>query len=510
MDTLSLRLNSRWKHTALSVLFFMLLMHGYRYFQMDFSHDALAFAAKQDMAWKISLGRYLQPVYWLLRGKIAAPFVVGVFSYIWLVPAVYLMGKLLGVTSRTGIFLISGVVVGNVSMVSANASYIHDADIFVLAMLLNTLAMYLCTREHRLCLAGAVVCIAAGAALYQAYTQVFVTLTMLWTMLELLRGRLSAKKAWQTCIRNALLFVAGMLLYLLGEKLAFVLSGVSPNTSYIEMPELGEISVWHILRTLPTAWKIPLETYIKWLPGKVSRPYALIHGLVLIWAGLVTVYRLKKSGYGAPVWASVLGIAALLPLGMNCIYLIYEDQVHDLITCALFLPQIYAIVLAEDAAQEGLFPRKQPVQALALMLCVLFLCKGIWANQVYLNKGLEADSTRAILIRILDRVEQLDGYEPGVTPVHFVGYLYKSPLVEKRPAFHYRYRLTGSWSPVALTFGDNYWTFWSYFEDVLGYPIQPYTEPLTPAQEEAANEMPLFPAADSVQLVDGLVLIRFS
>lgn len=509
MDNLKVKLNSQWKQAILSTLFFLLLMHGYRYFQMDFSHDGIAFAAEKDIAWKISLGRYLQPIYWMLRGKIAAPFVVGFFSYLWLVPTIYLMGKITGISSKVGTFLLSGVVIGNISLVSANASYIHDADAFLLAMLLNTAAMYLCVKGGLPNRLGAVICICAGAALYQAYAQIFVTLTMIWAMLEMLRGNMTAKDAWKACILNALVLAVALVLYFLGKSASHVLTGVATNTTYLDMPDRGTFSGQRLLSTIPKAWIETMKIYILFLPGKVTRPYALVHGLVLIWAAVTTVYVLKKKNCSKLVCLTTLGIGALLPLGINSMYMISGELLHDLLTCALFLPQVYAIALAEEVSREEIFPKKQPVQLLALMLCFLFLSKAIWSNQMYLKKGLEADATNAIMIRILDRVEQLDGYTPGVTPVHFVGFMDDSPLIQKRSAFEYRYRLTGSWHSSALTFGDYYWTFWSYFEDVLGYPIQPYTEPLTPAQEQAIRDMSPFPAADSVQIVDGLVLIRF-
>ena len=74
---------------ALYTLAFMLAMHAANFFWLAYSHDSLDFIASySERNWQISIGRYVQPVYWSIRGKIAAPLIVGLMSYLWLVPAV--------------------------------------------------------------------------------------------------------------------------------------------------------------------------------------------------------------------------------------------------------------------------------------------------------------------------------------------------------------------------------------------------------------------------------------
>lgn len=42
--------------------------------------------------------------------------------------------------------------------------------------------------------------------------------------------------------------------------------------------------------------------------------------------------------------------------------------------------------------------------------------RGIYANQMYLKKDLEYDATLSVMTRVVDRIEQVEGYIPGETP----------------------------------------------------------------------------------------------
>lgn len=515
MEAIQINIPKRWKQALVYTLFFLLLTHGYRYLHTSFAHDSIAFASSEDIAWKISLGRFMQPVYWLIRGKIAAPFVVGIFSYLWLVPCVLLIADILRIQSGLGVFLLSGVLTGSLTLVSANAAYIHEADTFLLAMLLNILAVRLSLNKKWSHWAAALVLVIAGAGLYQAFAQVFASLVMVWAVRALLGREESVGAVWGRCIRSAAVLVLGIGAYLALSQGIMEILRIAPESGYNGITSIGDYSDSNILKIAVWTWLDPIHFFLRALPGRVSPFFAGAHLLVLAYAGGMTLFLIKKNNLSKPGWISVLAILALLPLGMNCMYPVSKGFTHDLIRCAYCFGEIYAIAVTEYAwslvPAEGESRRTYRLRrVLPIILCLMFLSKAMWANREYLKKDLEDDSTRAVMVRILDRVEQLEGYEPGVTPVHFVGILDESPLVQERSNFKPLSALTGSWFAAALTYEDDYWTYWSYFEDVMGYPIAAWDGTMTPEQQAMAEEMPPFPARDSVQLTEGLVLVKLS
>ena len=95
MNKLEIHISRRLRDAALCTLFFMLILHGYRYVSLGFSHDSLAFAWPDDLTWQLSLGRFVQPVYWAFRGSVGAPFLVGLLTCVYMTLSVYGTASLL-------------------------------------------------------------------------------------------------------------------------------------------------------------------------------------------------------------------------------------------------------------------------------------------------------------------------------------------------------------------------------------------------------------------------------
>ncbi|MFQ9449021.1 MAG: hypothetical protein ACLR4A_18285 [Christensenellales bacterium] len=73
-----------------------------------------------------------------------------------------------------------------------------------------------------------------------------------------------------------------------------------------------------------------------------------------------------------------------------------------------------------------------------------------------------------MMTRVLDRVEQLDGYEPGETPVCFIGNISHSPIAMTRAGFEDYVYFTGADKLFAVT-DEN--MIWMYLGDVMAYPM---------------------------------------
>lgn len=67
--------------------------HGCRYYSLCFSGDAMLLTQQGQAVYQSTLGRYLQPVYWLLRGEITVPPVIGLFATVFLFPFVRTDGR---------------------------------------------------------------------------------------------------------------------------------------------------------------------------------------------------------------------------------------------------------------------------------------------------------------------------------------------------------------------------------------------------------------------------------
>ena len=86
------------------------------------------------------------------------------------------------------------------------------------------------------------------------------------------------------------------------------------------------------------------------------------------------------------------------------------------------------IVLLQAAFESSVDERHLAYRAGTVMLGVSLLGTTIFANQVYLKKTLEFDSTLSVMTRVIARAEAVPAFKPGETPVALVGSIEDSEL----------------------------------------------------------------------------------
>lgn len=518
MEKLDVQIQPKLKKIALYTLIFMALLHGYRYVSLGFSHDSLAFAWQPDLEWQISLGRYMQPLYWwIIRGRIAAPFIVGVLSYGYMVGSVYGVASLLDLKAKTSLFLLAGLMCGSLAFIALDATYSHTADVYMLALMLNIAAAWLCLRGRRRVpsVLAAVVLLVISTGLYQAYLQVFTALTMVWALLRLLKTDDRAiPEAAARCAQSFLALMLAMALFFVGYYVVMAVTGVEAVSKANSIGGMKVLSGAALVDMVKTTWKMPLRQLGR-LQGRIAPLARMLTAVVLMTGAAATIFTARRSRVSAWQALGMAVLALLLPFGMNWICLFCGGAVHDLMMYAYIVPLLAALAANERAwnlalADEGKqIGKKTRAAACVLPLAVLTLLfdRGIYANQIYLKKDLEYDTTLSVMTRVVDRIEQVEGYIPGETPVEFLGDIQRSKLAMTRPAFAHLGSLTGTEENYAITYGD---TFWMYLEDVMGYPIKQFRETKNEEQERVTDDMPCFPDKDSVQMVDGVVFVKLA
>lgn len=518
MEKLDVQIQPKLKKIALYTLIFMALLHGYRYVSLGFSHDSLAFAWQPDLEWQISLGRYMQPFYWwIIRGRIAAPFIVGVLSYGYMVGSVYGVASLLDLKAKTTLFLLAGLMCGSLAFIALDATYSHTADVYMLALMLNIAAAWLCLRGKRRVpsVLAAVVLLVISTGLYQAYLQVFTALTMVWALLRLLKTDDRAiPEAVARCAQSFLALMLAMALFFVGYYVVMAVTGVEAVSKANSIGGMKVLSGAALVDMVKTTWKMPLRQLGR-LQGRIAPLARMLTAVVLMTGAAATIFTARRSRVSAWQALGMAVLVLLLPFGMNWICLFCGGVVHDLMMYAYIVPLLAALAANERAwnlalADEGKqIGKKTRAAACVLPLAVLTLLfdRGIYANQIYLKKDLEYDATLSVMTRVVDRIEQVEGYIPGETPVEFLGDILRSQLAMTRPAFAHLGGLTGTEENYAITYGD---TFWMYLEDVMGYPIKRFRETKNEEQERVTDDMPCFPDKDSVQMVDGVVFVKLA
>ncbi len=523
-----------FKWVLICTFFFMVLGFLYRWTSLSFSHDSLyvnELTGLEIIYSTIDNGRFLSPLYYLLRGGITAPFLIGVLGSFYLAVAITLMVRLFGVDNKLLILGLCGVLSVNACNTLINATYIKDFDCYMLALLLSVVCVVLCVRKSWLSKVLSVCALVASLALYQAFVQVALVLMLLYLVKLVLDG---------TQVKVVLIQAAQMLAVLAFAALGYMVcyKGVqwvfqySPASSYNSLNNMGSALFGGELLSLvgeaylsSFAYPLSPETYAMLLAGVLN---AL--ALISIPAVLCLIAKRKRLGIGS-IGLAVLFLA-LMPLAASCASVfgnglrtgltIYSFNLLYLIVATLISSLILRTSFHEyDSSGYGALKSGAIAEVSQLVLsaiCIVVVGSNvIYANQVSLKKDLEFESTYSAMTRIVDEIDRTEGYVVGQTPVALFGRLDQNTFMTGIRTGYPPEGLpddsmyaTGLRSEMAVT---GLFSYGYYFKNVMAYPIrltdlEPYLE--NPAYDEAIDAMPVFPQAGYCKMVDGVVFVRLS
>ena len=478
------------RQTALMTFLLVLAAHAFCFLNLTFSGASVMFNAAKGADAQIASGVYLQPFYWRVRGAVSVPILVGLLSAAALSLTGALLSALLGIKRLPLCAMLAGALALSPAVLVAFAGSVHTADALFLAMLLAACAAALCLRI-RVGFMPASLLLAAGQALDPAAFAFFAGVVLI----ALIQALSDSEESGRLCALRAL---GGLLCGLLGSA---VYAG-----GYILLTHHYGIDAQAFLQSgtgLFDRWRYPVS--ILFAPLTIY-PHAgkLLSGILLVIgaAALLTlILRIRKNPLRA---LCMLALTVALPLALNLPF--FSSEQPPQVAMPFCLLTVLLIVLLQDAVGitlESIFP------AVAALLGLSLLGTTIFANQVYLKKALEYDSTLSVMTRVLTRAEAVSGYKPGETPTAIIGTLDCSELSVTHDGFEALTVLDAAKNNFAPTDdAGNLWYMW----DAMGYPfnfVSTYELEQYKAREDV-QAMPAFPAAGCCQLIDGVLVVKLS
>lgn len=508
MNNLNQSLRNRLDLQKLKFIFFCvfsfgLVAHGFCYFNGNFSHDSLFSIYEESPDVNIAVGRFLRPVYRMLRGNFALPVFNGFFSLFYLALAIYLLADILEIQRKSFLALTCGLLSVNSAISLMNATYFHDSDAYMLSLLLALAGVWATQRLRH----GFLWCLPlyfCSLGIYQAYINVAIYLFLILALVGLLKGE-KVKQVYLDTLKKLLLIAAAMVLYFIGTRLAQLIVGISDSDLYNSVSNVADFSLSSIPKRFYSClladyvWLLLPSGHSPWVV-RIVNVLMLLTGLYLAISLIRTRHLSKASVFG------ILGVLVVMPFGMNAITLI-SDMYHALTLYALYLSYIMVLVLAElyTAAEK---PAARWSRVFSGILAGILIFDGcLFSNESYLKKELESSATLSVFTRIASRMETTPGFVPGQTRIAFVGMLLDGPLANQHPGFSYT--STGMVHCFSVSYHDTYETYMNYF---LGYPVDclDSAEIIEYEHMEEVMEMTIFPAQGSVRMVGDVMVVKLS
>lgn len=483
----------------------MLLAHGFAWFNLFPSHDATILFFDADVV-MLQLGRWVQlPYYRFLRGKVNMPWLTGMFSVLWTALSVYIVSDLLKL-SRKATAALAAVLGTAISITLLNATYNDKSDPFTCAMFLAVWGVY-AVRRFRCRWWGVLFCsgcLCLAMGLYQGYIEFAIGLFLIC----LLRDCLTENLAWAEYLRRGVTAVVSLLLggvlYAVSLKVVLAYKHLELIDSDNGLQQMGRAGVADYLARLPGAYKQVFTTLLGYDVWN-NRGMRLATAVCLLLGLACLVLALRKKPLRAAVQVVIL--LALLPLGLNVVYLLSEKHPTLLMLYPVYL--VYALVLLLTGLEPDTIPRR--AAWLACLLCAFITVQNvIYANGAYTYRKLVYENTRAQVYTIMAKVEDLPGYVEGETPVVFSGdftdsnFTYHNDLIRL-----YEEGETGL-SGSAITY-DGTIKWW--FGNIMGSSakvVNTQAELDAWAENPAVQAMPSYPASGCIAMVDGAAVIKLS
>lgn len=220
--------------------------------------------------------------------------------------------------------------------------------------------------------------------------------------------------------------------------------------------------------------------------------FVILSSAVFLFIKLAIQNKLSKIN---KVFLTVLVL--LFPFGFNFVYFISQGMEHELMTFSFSVVPLFALWLLNSATLKKKF-----IKIVVYLSFTVIIVNGIiFANQCYVKKHLERQSTLSIVTRLIDRIEQTEEYVPGETQVSFVGKIEDNPvLIQRRAGFNYNGVGNTVWATATYNIEQ-------YVQEFLAYPYKRYWGEIP---KNIHDELEIFPSKNCMIVQDGVLYIKIS
>lgn len=490
---------TEWKIAFLGTFLLGVLVHMPIMLRDIPNHDGLAsMYFDQNM---ITSGRWFLTVACGLSSYYTLPWLIGLLAMVYLGITSVLLTEYLEVRQTWAILAISGLLVVFPSLTSTFA-YVFTMDGYMLAVLLAVLAVLLVKKYRRGFLPGAL-CLALSLGIYQAYLP-FAVLLSLYGIFMIAATEDSMKEKGKKVLNYLWMGILGVigyyvilqiLLWIEGKQLASY-QGINGMTS---APTAG------IMDTILQMYRDFLAFTLK---GNVFMNNLFAWGaMILLGIGVLVVLILfcRQKKWWKSVWFFVIIAVTIvsLPLCMNLILLISPEVTYHLLMRYQWVLLPVCMVAAVSRHSE-----KLPWAAwLGLVGSVILIFNYVVMDQIaYSNLEKKYEKTYAYCVRLLDRIEQTEGYYQGI-PIAMIGVVGEESYPVTDLTEEVTSGMIGIGGDSLLYTGANYQTF---IRNYLGATLNilPPEAMEEMYYNEVYREMESFPGKDSIKIIDGIMYIK--
>ena len=444
----------------------------------------------------------------ILFPNYSMPWLYGVIAIALMTAAICVILQLFAIRSQLLQVLLAGCVLVFPSLIGT-FGYMFTSSSYAVSFLLAVLAAWFLSRPSKWSALPALSCLVLSLSIYQSYVAVCASLLVLVLIHRLLRGDEAIP-----VIREGFFFVVFLLVSL---GLYYIATGIVLRITGTRFNSYASDSVTFRLSDLPARIGLAYSSFLRFLtegyrgliPTVLSRA---AHWVCLGAAGiLLAVWCCLRKEKNVPRLLLLLLLIVLLPLAVNCMYLITtEDSIHTLVLYGFVAVYLLAAILAEaclSLTAAGRFSRlyrRAALNAVTLAMGVILVSNIYVANEAYLSMYLRYENAYAFYTTLVSDIKMTPGF--GETTRLAVIGSWEKPAYDTEE-FLFLKQLTG-----VQGFTPNSYSRQRFLEYYLGFsiPLADDEECRKIEESQAFAEMPVYPYYGSMRMIGDVLVVRLS
>lgn len=496
-------IKKEWKTAFLATLLLGVLVHMPIMLSDIPNHDGLdSMYFDQNM---ITSGRWFLTVACGFSSYFTLPWLIGLLGITFMAVTAAAITEILELKSTAVIVLAGGILVAFPAMASTFA-YVFTLDGYMMGLMLAVLAVLVTKKYKKGFMAGAVL-LAFSMGVYQAYLP-FAILLSIYCILMFFLEKYNLKEKAKYMFKYLGMGVFGAALYYVILRMLLMMQG-KELASYQGISDMGNVSGLNLVSTIKMIFSDFVSFTIK---GHVvfNNVFSGAAILVLVVLMAVTLIKLvgKKKLWKSPwFYIALLALCVILPVGTSVILIISQGVTYHLLMRYQWVLFVLCGIGFVDryTEKEGKWSVWSDWGCL-LVAGVLFFNYAVTDNIAYSNLEKRYEKTYSYCLRLLDRMEQTEGYYPGI-PVAMIGVVSD----DQYPVTDITAEVTGTLIGIPgdslLYRADNYKAFFKHY---LGVEINPIDIANMGEIYDSPEyiEMDSFPGENSIRIVDGVMYIK--
>lgn len=407
----------------------MLITHMFVYTNAIYIHDVIGAGVGHGFStYSNTSDKWASPFAEFLMMGMTIPWLSGVLAIIFMTGSVYLIALVLNETSWLDVLIISGLCATNSSIIIQHC-FVGGVFYGELALFCCCLALYFSVRNNDIIDDGllSVLFISLCTGIYGAYTPFYPSILIGLLIIDLFKDEKCLIEIVKTGIRYAVTFLMGMIFYYLCLRISFWY-GKTIAQDYMGESELNSgINIVKMIALIPQAY-IKYATYFcgldNYLP-LILRVIKLVLFISLIVVFMCIIINNRNNLLKENKWIWLIILVLIWPISINLITILAFGQVYKMMIFVyvvpfLFIPQMIRWLYYRE---EVGFKFNKNYCVFVTVITMLFIYGGIvLANSTYVHINNMYIQCLSIATRIIDRVEQCDGFT-GEEDVAFLGYI---------------------------------------------------------------------------------------